>query len=120
MKVTAERIAEMTFDSIYPLHLNRLKKNGRTKKELSLVKEWLTGFYEGRLQEFIDQKATFDIYNQLVDMNPNAHRIKGMVCGYRIEDIADPLIRKGRCLDKLVDELVRGRTKEKILREQKK
>ena len=120
MKVTAERIAKMTFASIYPLYLNRLEKNGRTKEELNQVIEWLTGYDEDRFQEFIDQKTTFDIFYQQADMNPNAHLLKGVVCGYRIEDIADPLIRKGRFLDKLVDELARGRKMKKILREEKK
>ncbi len=120
MKVTAERIAEMTFASIYPLYLNRLEKNGRTKEELNQMIEWLTGYNEDRLQEFIDQKTTFDIFYQQADMNPNAHLIKGVVCGYRIEDITDSLIRKARYLDKLIDELARGRKIEKILREVKK
>jgi len=119
-KVTAERIAKMTFASIYPLYINRLERNGRTKEELNQVIEWLTGYGEDRLQEFIDQKTTFDIFWQQADLNPNAHLIKGVVCGYRIEEIDDPLVRKGRYLDKLVDELARGRKMEKILREEKK
>lgn len=118
-KITAERIAKMTFASIYPLYLNRLERNGRTKEELHQVIEWLTGYDEGRLQEFIDQKTTFDTFFEQADLHPNAHLIKGVVCGYRIEEIDDPLIRKGRYLDKLVDELARGRKMEKILREKR-
>ena len=120
MKVTAERIAKMTFASIYPLYLNRVEKKGRTKEELNQVIKWLTGYDEDRLQEFIDQKTTFDVFYNQADLNPNAHLIKGVICGYRIEEIDDPLIRKGRYLDKLVDELARGRKMEKILREDKK
>ena len=81
--------------------------------------EWLTGYDEDRLQEFIDQKATFEVFFQQADLNPNAHLIKGVICGYRIEEIDYSLTRQARYLDKLIDELARGRKMEKILREDK-
>ena len=81
--------------------------------------EWLTGYDEDRLQEFVDQKATFEVFFQQADLNPNAHLIKGVICGYRIEEIDNSLTRQARYLDKLIDELARGRKMEKILREDK-
>jgi len=120
MKITAERTAKMTFSSIYPLYVNRLEKNRRTKEELHQVIEWLTGFDEDKLQEFIDKKATFETFFQKAKLNPNTHLIKGMICGYRIEEIDNLLTRQARYLDKLVDELAKGRKMEKILREEKK
>ena len=124
MKVTAEKnekVAKMIFASIYPLYLNRLVKNGKTKEELNQIIEWLTGFDEGKLQELIDEKVTFETFFQRAKMHPNAHLIKGVVCGYRIEDIEDEfeLYRQCRYLDKLIDELARGRKMEKILRKDK-
>jgi hypothetical protein len=121
MKVTAEKnekIAKMTFASVYPHYINRLEKNGRTKKEFHQVIEWLTGFDEKKIQELIDQKVTFETFFQKAELNSNAHLIKGVICGYRIEDIADEfqLYRKCRYLDKLYDELAKGRKIEKILR----
>ena len=124
MKVTAEKnekVANMIFASIYPLYLNRLEKKGRTKEELNQVIEWLTGFDEATLQALIDEKVTFRTFFQKAKMHPNAHLIKGVVCGYRIEEIADEfeLYRQCRYLDKLIDELARGRKMEKILRIEK-
>ena len=119
MKVTAERIAKTTFASIYPLYINKVEKKGRSKEELHQVIEWLTGYDADRLQEFIDQKATFEVFFQQADLNPNAHLIKGVICGYRIEEIDNALTRQARYLDKLVDELAKGRKMEKILREDK-
>ena len=119
MKVTAkhnERIAKMTFASVYPHYLSKVEKKGRTKQELLQVIEWLTGFNEDRLQELIDQKATFESFFKQADLNPNAHLITGMICGYRIEEIDNSLTRQVRYLDKLVDELARGRKMDKILR----
>ena len=121
MKVTAEKnekVAKMVFASIYPLYLNRLVKNGRTEKELNQVIEWLTGFDEVKLQTLIEEKVTFETFFQRAALHPNAHLIKGVVCGYRIEEIADEfeLYRQCRYLDKLVDELAKGRKMEKILR----
>ena len=90
MKVTTEKnenVAKMIFASIYPLYLNRLEKNGRTKEELDQVIEWFTGFDQDALQALIDEKATFRTFFQKAKINPNAHLIKGVVCGYRIEEI---------------------------------
>ena len=122
MKVTAEKnekIAKMTFESIYPLYVNKVEKKGRTKDELNKVIEWLTGFDELRLQELIEEKVTFETFFQKAKLHPNAHLIKGVICGYRIEEIDFELTRQARYLDKLVDELARGRKMEKILREEK-
>ena len=119
MKVTAEhneRIAKMTFASVYPHYVTKVEKKGRTKAELHQVIEWLTGYDELRLQEFIDEKTTFDLFFQSAELNPNANLIKGLICGYRIEEIEYPLTQKVRYLDKLVDELAKGRKMEKILR----
>ncbi len=119
MKVTAEhneRIAKMTFASVYPHYVTKVEKKGRTKEELHQVIQWLTGFDEDRLQEMISQKATFATFFQQADLNPNAHLIKGVICGYRIEEIDNTLTRQVRYLDKLVDELAKGRKMEKILR----
>lgn len=125
MKVTAkknEQVAKMIFASIYPLYLNRLEKNGRTKEELNQVIEWFTGFDEQKLQELIDEKVTFESFFQRAKIHPNAHMIKGVVCGYRIEEIEDEfeVYRQCRRMEKLIDELAKGRKMEKILREEKK
>ncbi len=125
MKVTAEKnekVANMIFASIYPLYLNRLEKNERTKEELDQVIKWFTGFDQDALQALIDEKATFRTFFQKAKINPNAHLIKGVVCGYRIEEIADEfeLYKQCRRMEKLIDELARGRKMEKILREEKK
>jgi hypothetical protein len=120
MKVTDkhnERIAKMIFASVYPHYVTKVVKKGRTKEELHKVIEWLTGFDDNRIQEFIDKKATFEIFFQNAELHPNAHLIKGVICGYRIEEIDNSLTRQVRYLDKLVDELARGRKMEKILRE---
>ncbi|GJM27724.1 MAG: hypothetical protein DHS20C17_03590 [Cyclobacteriaceae bacterium] len=119
MKVTAEhneRMAKMTFASVYPHYITKVEKNGRTKDELHQVIEWLTGFDEDVLQEIISKKATFETFFQQANLNPNAHLIKGVICGYRIEEIDNSLTRQVRYLDKLVDELAKGRKMEKILR----
>lgn len=125
MKVTAEKnekVAKMIFASIYPLYLDRLEKNGRTKEELNQVIEWFTGFDQDQLESLIEQKVTFRTFFQNAKIHPNAHLIKGVVCGYRIEEIEDKfeLYRQCRCMEKLIDELARGRKIEKILREEKK
>ncbi|WP_346855996.1 DUF2200 domain-containing protein [uncultured Draconibacterium sp.] len=120
MKVTAEhnqRIAKMTFASVYPHYVVKVEKKGRTKAELLQVIEWLTGFSESDLQKFIDTEATFETFFQQAKLISNAHLIKGVICGYRIEEIDNDLTRKVRYLDKLVDELAKGRKMEKILRE---
>lgn len=125
MKVTAEKneqVANMVFGSIYPHYLNRIVKNGRTKEELDEVIEWLTGFDEAQLQSLIDEKVTFRTFFNQAKIHPNAHMIKGVICGYRIEDIEDEfeLYRQCRYLDKLVDELAKGRKMDKIMRKEKK
>jgi hypothetical protein len=122
MKVTTEKnekVANMIFASIYPLYLDRLEKNGRTKEELNQVIEWLTGFDQNTLQALIDDKVTFRTFFQKANLNPNAHLIKGVVCGYRIEEIEDEfeLYKQCRQMEKLIDELAKGRKMEKILRQ---
>ena len=124
MKVTAEKnekVANMIFASIYPLYLNRVEKNGRSKEELNQVIEWFTGFNEDRLQALIDEKATFRTFFETAEIHPNAYMIKGVICGYRIEEIEDEfeLYRQCRRMEKLIDELAKGRKMEKILRKEK-
>jgi len=111
-----ERIATMTFASVYPLYLAKIRKKGRTKEELHQVIEWLTGFNEKKVQKLIDEKVTFETFFQNATVNPNAHLITGVICGYRVEEIANSLTQQVRYLDKLVDELAKGRTMEKIFR----
>lgn len=122
MKVTAEKnekVANMIFASIYPLYLVRLEKNGRTKEELDQVIQWFTGFDQTALQTLIDENATYRTFFQKAKIHPNAHLIKGVVCGYRIEEIEDEftLYKQCRRLEKLIDELAKGRKMEKILRQ---
>ncbi|MBL1215466.1 MAG: DUF2200 domain-containing protein [Ignavibacteriae bacterium] len=122
MKVTTEhneRIAKMTFASVYPHYVTKVEKKGRTKEELHQVIEWLTGFDKLKIEEFIDEKVTFETFFRKAKLNPNAHLIKGVICGYRIEEIDNQLTRQVRFLDKLVDELAKGRKMEKILRGEK-
>jgi hypothetical protein len=116
MKTHDERFAEMTFSSVYPLYIAKVEKKGRTKAELHKVIEWLTGFDDQKLQAQIDAKSTFEAFFQQATLNPNAHLITGLICGYRIEEIKNPLTQKVRYLDKIVDELAKGRKIEKILR----
>jgi len=111
-----ERIAKMIFGSVYPMYVEKVEKKGRTVEELHQVIEWLTGYDDARLQEQIDKRVTFEAFFRDADLNPHAHLITGMICGYRIEDITNPLTQKARYLDKLVDELAKGRKMEKILR----
>jgi len=111
-----ERIAKMTFASVYPHYITKVEKKGRTKEELDQVIEWLTGFDKKKLKEQIDKKSTFESFFQKAKLNPNAHLITGVICGYRVEEIENPLTQKVRYLDKLVDELAKGRKMEKILR----
>lgn len=112
-----QRMATMTFASVYPLYLVKVEKKGRTKEELHQVITWLTGFDDQKLQELIQEKVTFETFFQQASLNPNAPLITGLICGYRIEDIENPLTRQVRYLDKLVDELAKGRKMEKILRQ---
>ena len=119
MKVTPEhneRIAKMTFGSVYPHYITKVESKGRTKEELHQVIEWLTGFDDKKLQELIEEKATFETFFKKAKLNPNAHLIKGVICGYRVEEIENPLTQKARYLDKLIDELAKGKKMEKILR----
>ena len=111
-----ERIAKMTFASVYPHYVNKVEKKGRSKAELHQVIEWLTGYDENKLQELIEKKVTFEEFFRQATLNPNVHLIKGVICGYRVEEIENPLTRQVRYLDKLVDELAKGRKMEKILR----
>lgn len=111
-----EFIAGMTFASVYPLYLAKVEKKGRTKEELHQIISWLTGFNVEQLQELIDEKATFQTFFRKARLNPNANLIKGMICGYRVEEIENSLTQQVRYLDKLVDELAKGRKMEKILR----
>ena len=111
-----ERIAKMTFSSVYPHYLTKVERKGRTKEELHQVIEWLTGYHEKELQELIEEKVTFETFFQNATLHPNAHLITGTICGYRVEEIETPLTQQVRYLDKLVDELAKGRKMEKILR----
>ena len=111
-----ERIAKMTFASVYPYYLTKAEKKGRTKEELHQVIEWLTGFDNKKLQGLIEKKLSFEAFFQNATLNANAHLITGVICGYRVEEIENPLTQKVRYLDKLVDELAKGRKMEKILR----
>ncbi|MHB1278566.1 MAG: DUF2200 domain-containing protein [Bacteroidia bacterium] len=111
-----KRIAKMTFASVYPMYVTKVEKKGRSREELHQVIEWLTGFDDKKLQELIDEKVSFETFFQRAKLHPNAHLISGMICGYRIEEIENPLTKQARYLDKLVDELAKGRKMDKILR----
>lgn len=119
MKTTPEhdeRIAKMTFSSVYPHYVTKVESKGRTKEELHEVIKWLTGFNEKQLQKQIEEKVTFEAFFKKAKLHPNAHLITGVICGYRVEEIETPLTQQTRYLDKLVDELAKGRKMEKILR----
>jgi len=111
-----QRIAKMTFASVYPMYLEKVEKKGRTKEELHQVIKWLTGFDDKKLLALMKESVTFDIFFQQASLNPNARLITGVICGYRVEEIGNPLTQQVRYLDKLVDELAKGRKMEKILR----
>ncbi len=111
-----QRIATMSFASVYPHYINKVEKKGRTKEELHKVIEWLTGFNKKKLQELITQKVNFETFFAQATLNPNAHLITGLICGYRVEEIENPITQKVRYLDKLVDELAKGKKMENILR----
>lgn len=113
---TEERIAKMTFASVYPHYVSKVEKKGRTKKELHEVIRWLTGYDEKKLKKIIKDEVTFGDFFNKCKLNPNAHLITGVICGYRVEELENPLIRQTRYLDKLIDELAKGRKMEKILR----
>lgn len=119
MKTTNEhnaRMAKLTFAEVYPHYLNKILGKGRTKEELHQVIYWLTGFDEAQLEQLTLSNANFETFFAKSNLNPNAHLITGLICGYRIEDIENELTRQVRYLDKLVDELAKGRKMEKILR----
>ena len=119
MKTTIEhdeRIAKMSFASVYPHYIAKIERKGRTKKELHLVIEWLTGFDEAKMQQLIAENATFETFFNQAQLNTNADLITGLICGYRIEEIENRLTKQVRFLDKLVDELAKGKKMEKILR----
>ncbi len=116
MSAQDERIAQMSFASVYPLYVAKVEKKGRTKKELHQIIEWLTGFDNKKLQELIRANVTFETFFQHASLNPNARLITGVICGYRVEDIKNPLTQRVRYLDKLVDELAKGREIGNILR----
>lgn len=119
MKTTPEhdeRIAKMTFASVYPHYIAKVEGKGRDKKELNEVIKWLTGFDDNQLKELIDEKVTFETFFMRAKLNPNAQLITGIICGYRVEEIENQLTRQVRYLDKLVDELAKGKKMEKVLR----
>ena len=111
-----EQIAKMTFAAVYPHYLSKVEKKGRTKEELYQVIEWLTAYNAKKIQQCIEEKTTFEMFFKNASINPNAPLIKGVICGYRVEEIKNPLTQQVRYLDKLVDELAKGRKIEKILR----
>jgi len=121
MKTTPEhddRIAKLTFASVYPHYIAKVEKKGRTKEELQQVIEWLTGFDDKKVKEQIETRVTFETFFRNAKLNPNAQLITGVICGYRIEEIETPLTKQVRYLDKLIDELAKGKKMEKILRQE--
>lgn len=119
MKETAEhneRVAKITFASVYPHYIKKAESKGRTKEELHQIIHWLTGFDDAKLQQLIDEKVTFKTFFEKATLNPNANLITGVICGYRVEEIENPLTKQVRYLDKLIDELAKGKKMEKILR----
>jgi hypothetical protein len=119
MKTTPEhdaRMARMIFSSVYPHYVTKVEKKGRTKEELHHVIEWLTGFDDQAIQRLLEEKVTFQEFFQRARLNPNAGLITGAICGYRVEEIENPLTQRVRYLDKVVDELAKGRAVEKICR----
>lgn len=112
-----DAIAKMTFGSVYPHYVTKVKKKGRSQEELHQVIKWLTGYTDKRLEKLVKDEITFEAFFDNAKLNPNAHLITGVTCGYRVEEIENPLTQKVRMLDKLVDELAKGRKMEKILRE---
>ena len=120
MKTTPEhdeRIAKLTFASVYPHYITKVEKKSRTIEELHQVIEWLTGYNDKKLKVLINEKVTFETFFKNAKLNPNAHHITGVICGYRIEEIETTLTKQVRYLDKLVDELAKGKKMEKILRQ---
>jgi hypothetical protein len=113
-----ERIYKILFSSVYPLYIQKVEKKGRTKEELDIVIKWLTGYSDDQIKAQIEKKVDFQtFFAEAPEINPNASKITGVICGYRVEEIEDPLIQKMRYLDKLIDEIAKGKKMEKILRE---
>lgn len=113
-----ERIYKILFSSVYPLYIQKVEKKGRTKEELDIVIKWLTGYSNDQIKAQIEKKVDFEtFFAEAPEINPNASKITGVICGYRVEEIEDPLIQKMRYLDKLIDEIAKGKKMEKILRE---
>ncbi|WP_286965653.1 DUF2200 domain-containing protein [Flavobacterium sp. UBA4854] len=113
-----ERIYKILFSSVYPLYIQKVEKKGRTKEELDIVIKWLTGYSDEQIKAQIEKKVDFEtFFAEAPEINPNASKITGVICGYRVEEIEDPLIQKMRYLDKLIDEIAKGKKMEKILRE---
>lgn len=111
-----ERVAKLIFASVYPHYVTKVERKGRSIDELHQVIEWLTGFNQKKLQALIEEKVTFETFFERANLHPNAELIKGTICGYKIEEIENPLTKKTRYLDKLIDELANGKKMEKILR----
>ncbi len=117
MKTNKERVYRLLFSSVYPLYIQKAEKKGRSREEVDEIIFWLTGYNAKTLQDQIDRKTDFEtFFAEAPQMNANASKITGVICGYRVEEIEDPLMRKIRFLDKLIDELAKGKTMEKILR----
>ena len=113
-----ERVYKMSFAAVYPHYITKAEKKGRTKDEVDTIIHWLTGYTQDQLQQVLDNKTTFeDFFSQAPELNPNVSKIRGIICGYRVEEIEEPLLQKIRYLDKLIDELAKGKAMEKILRE---
>lgn len=116
MRTDYTRVFKMSFASVYPLYIQKVEKKGRTKAELHEVLHWLTGYNEKTLQKHIDNKTNLETFFAQATLNPNVSKITGVICGYRVEEIEDKLMQKIRYMDKLIDELAKGRAMEKILR----
>lgn len=114
----SERIYKLSFAGVYPMYIQKAEKKGRTKEEVDEIIFWLTGYNAKTLQKQIDKKVNFEtFFNEAPQINPNASKITGVICGYRVEELEDPIVQKTRYLDKLIDELARGKKMEKILRQ---
>lgn len=111
-----DRIYKMSFASVYPHYITKAEKKGRTKEEVDQIIFWLTGYDQDTLQKHLDQKTNFETFFNEAQINPNASKITGVICGYRVEEIEEKLMREIRYLDKMVDELAKGKAMEKILR----
>jgi hypothetical protein len=117
MKTDNTRIYKMAFSGVYPHYITKAERKDRTKAEVDEIIFWLTGYNESNLKRIIEEKTNFEtFFNEAPQLHPNAHKITGVICGYRIEEIEDPLMKKLRYLDKLIDELAKGKAMEKILR----